>query len=460
MGLRAGGASWACPAYPCAVRMLRSIAGTLIAVGVLTGGVALAQTDEDPIVVIEVGGPMDQRLIDFVVGAIDSEDAHAFVLKIDSPGVSSGDIQELYDALVRAPVPVISWIGPSPAVAFGGSAYLANHSDVRSAAPGSSVGYLEPAVQTGGVEPATTVPSPDPEGFDEAVDALASDIVVVGESIPTVPGFVDRLDPALGQLIVSLDGTTIQRGDATFALSTARIESIDGQDVLVPDRPVRFVAPGILDRFLRLGASPETAFLFLVVGLAFAVFEFYAAGSGLMAFVAALALTVSGYGLATLPIRWPAVAMVLGGIAVMVWGFVLNRVDWRAFLGVVMVLIGGFTFTTTGPAYPPAAWMVIMATAAATVFIWYSLTTVVRARFATPTVGREELLGKRCLVVDTLDPVGVVAVDGARWRATADRGIEITAGAAGEIVGVTGLVLEIDPVVPRPPRSEGSARNS
>lgn len=101
--------------------------------------------------------------------------------------------------------------------------------------------------------------------------------------------------------------------------------------------------------------------------------------------------------------------------------------------------------------------MVIVATAAASVFIWYSLTTVVRARFATPTVGREELLGRRCLVVDTLDPLGVVAVDGARWRATADRGVEITAGAPGEIVGVTGLLLEIDPVVPRPRKTEGSS---
>ncbi|HSJ70483.1 MAG TPA: NfeD family protein [Acidimicrobiia bacterium] len=439
--------------------MLRSTAGALIALGALTGGVALAQADQDPIVVIEVGGPMDQRLIDFVVGAIGSEDAHAFVLKVDSPGVSSGEIQELYDALVSAPAPIITWIGPSPAVAFGGSAYLANHSDIRSAAPGSSIGFLEPAVHRGSVAPVTTVPGPDPQAFDETVAELASNVVVVGESTSTLPGFVDRLDPALGQLIVSLDGATIHRGDVTFELSTARVEVIDGQDVLVPDRQVRFVGPGLLDRFLRLGASPETAFLFLVVGLAFAVFEFYAAGSGLMAFVASLALVVSGYGLATLPMRWPAVALVLGGIAVMVWGFVLNRVDWRAGLGVALLLTGGFTFTTTGPAYPPAWWMVIVATVAATVFIWYSLTTVVRARFATPTVGREELLGKRCLVVDTLDPLGVVAVDGARWRATADRGIEITAGAPGEIVGVTGLLLEIDPVVPRPRRSEDSAGN-
>ena len=81
---------------------------------------------------------------------------------------------------------------------------------------------------------------------------------------------------------------------------------------------------------------------------------------------------------------------------------------------------------------------------------------MVRGRFATPTVGREELLGQRCLVVETLDPLGVVTVDGARWQATADRGVEIRAGAPAEIVGITGLLLEVDPVAitPRAAREE------
>jgi membrane-bound serine protease (ClpP class) len=91
--------------------------------------------------------------------------------------------------------------------------------------------------------------------------------------------------------------------------------------------------------------------------------------------------------------------------------------------------------------------MIILAIAASVAFIWYSLTAVVRGRFATPTVGREELLGRRCLAVSDLDPEGVVIIDGARWSATADRGVMIGSGAAVEIVGLTGLVLEVDPVV-------------
>ena len=56
------------------------------------------------------------------------------------------------------------------------------------------------------------------------------------------------------------------------------------------------------------------------------------------------------------------------------------------------------------------------------------------------------MLGRRCLAVSNLDPEGVVMIDGARWSATADRGVTIGSGAAVQIVGLTGLVLEVDPV--------------
>jgi membrane-bound serine protease (ClpP class) len=90
--------------------------------------------------------------------------------------------------------------------------------------------------------------------------------------------------------------------------------------------------------------------------------------------------------------------------------------------------------------------LVVVASAASIGFVWYTLTTVVRGRFATPTVGRENLLGRRCVAVDDLDPIGVVLLDGSRWRATADRGVTITPGAPVEVVGITGLLLEVDPI--------------
>lgn len=436
--------------YPRPVRFVRLLTVLLIAVGVVLSGVSFAQTSgDDPVVVIEVGDPLDQRSIDYVTQAIDTEQAHVFILKIDSPGVSSGDLTVLFEAVANAGAPVVAWVGPSPAVAFGGAAYLVNQSDVRTAAPGAEIGYLVPAVHRGEAQPPSVRAGGDPERFAGVVDELEDTKRTVTPQDPTIYGFVDRLEPALGQLIVSLDGKIVTRGDSTFELSTARPETIDGQEVLVSSRPVKFVKAGLLDRFLRLGARPETAFLFLLFGVAFAVFEFYAAGAGLMAFVASLSIILAGYGLATLPIWWPALGMILVGLVLLIWGFVQNRTDWRAVVGTVLLLIAGFTFTTTRPQYPPVTWMILLAVAGSVVFIWYALTTVVRGRFATPTVGREELYGQRGVAVGDLDPLGVVMLDGARWRATADRGVVLAAGSPVEVVGITGLLLEVEPLTGR-----------
>lgn len=433
-------------AYPRCMRLFVFAVLALVFAG-LSVESADAGTTDGPIVVIEVGDPMDQRSIDYVVDAITTEHAHIYILKIDSPGVSSGDLDGLYRSVAEASAPVVSWIGPNPSVAYGGVAYLANHADIRSAAPGAIVGYLEPAVQRGSSETPSVQAGDDPEVFFAEVEELENSVVVATIDDPVITGFVDRVDPALGQLIVSLDGVTVVRGGLTWELSTARPEIVDGQEVIVATRTVKFIKPGLSDRFLRLAARPETTFLFLLIGLSFAVFEFYAAGRGLMAGVASISLLLAGYGLATLPMWWPAVGIVLLGFGFLVWGFAQNRVDWRAVLGVILLLVGGFTFTTSRPAYPPAAWMVLLAMAASVTFVWYSLTTVVRGRFATPTVGREEMLGRRCLAVSDLDPEGVIVIDGARWTATADRGVVVGAGAVVEIVGLTGLVLEVDPVV-------------
>jgi len=396
-----------------------------------------ADPTDDPIVVISISDPMDQLSIDYVIEAIESEPAYLYILRIDSPGVSSGNVAALYEVIESAPAPVVSWIGPFGAVAFGGSAYIANHADIRSGAPGAVVGYLDPVVQRG--SRSRTLPAGTDEMFADTTVELTPD----GELIS---GLVDRLDPALSTLLISLDGTTVTREDQTWELSTARVETVEGEDIVVATHAVKFVGPGLMDRLLRLASRPEATFLFLLIGLAFAVFEFYAAGRGLMAAVASVSILLAGYGAATLPVWWPAVGITTIGLGILVWGLSKNRVDWRAVLGTAMLLVGGFTLTTSRPAYPPAAWMVILAVAASVTFIWYSLTSVVRGRFATPTVGREELLGRRCLAVSDLDPGGVVLIDGARWSATADRGVMIGSGAAVQIVGLTGLVLEVDPV--------------
>lgn len=394
-------------------------------------------------VVVEVRDPLDQRVVDGLLRVLATEDASVFVLWIDSPGMSSGDPGPLFDAVAASPVPVVVWVGPGEAVAHGAPAELLQVAHLGTAAPGARVGYLEPTVVRGDASP------PDPRGdrapavVESTRRQLATTEVVVDEPIP---GYVDEVVPTVGQLVVNLDGRRFTvAGSEDVVVETAETRETDAGTVLVPSVEVRFLKADLYDRFLRLAARPETAFLFLVVGLAAAVFEFYAAGVGVTAAVAVLALFLAGYGMATLPVRPLAVSAVVVGSWLYVWEFQRGTLGWRSVLGTAALLYGGLAFTTARPQFGPSPVMVVAVVVGAALFYGFALTTIVRSRFSTRTIGREGLLGRLGVAETDLTPDGVVVVDGARWRARAPRTAAIRRGDEVAVVAVEGIVLQVEP---------------
>jgi membrane-bound serine protease (ClpP class) len=77
---------------------------------------------------------------------------------------------------------------------------------------------------------------------------------------------------------------------------------------------------------------------------------------------------------------------------------------------------------------------------------------MVRTRFATPTIGREWMVGEPGEAVVDIDPEGVVLVRGAKWRARTNRATPVDAGAAVKVVAIDGVTLEVEP-------ADGGARD-
>jgi membrane-bound serine protease (ClpP class) len=297
--------------------MRRLVTLALFAVAVLASVPAFAHEGHEhgpgAVVVVEVEGPLDQRVLDFVAGEVEAPDGQVVVLRIDSPGVASGDVGPVFDAIKAAPAPVVAWVGPQGAVAHGGVAQLLDAVDYAGAAPGVHIGYTLPTVsaETSGPEFMTSA----------SLAALAASRVEI-EATGVPPEFIDLVTPSIGQFIAALDGLEI---DGVVLETADQTTLVDGSVVTVPSVDVRFVKPGLFTRFLRLSIRPEATFFFLVAGLTLAAFEFYAAGVGVTAAVAALSLFLSGYGLAVLPVRWWAVAASLVGLFLYTWDFQRNR---------------------------------------------------------------------------------------------------------------------------------------
>ena len=71
--------------------------------------------------------------------------------------------------------------------------------------------------------------------------------------------------------------------------------------------------------------------------------------------------------------------------------------------------------------------------------------TMIRTRFATPTIGREWMIGEMGEATADIDPDGVVRVRGALWRARTNRATPLRVGDAVRVVDIDGPVLEVEP---------------
>ena len=400
----------------------------------------VAQTTVPPVDVVEVSGPIDRTLVHYVEGAILDSDAQLVILSVNAPAAIDGDVVGLLDLIADPPVPVAVWVGPAPATVRGGAAQMLLAARIKGAAPQVRIGDLLPTV-AGTADDADAVRIRFP-GVAESlfVDAETS---VAGDPID---GVVDIVSPSIGQFIVGLHGAVVEVRDTSVTLDTATTElDDDGVEVTVPAAEVRFSKPGVLTRALRVAIHPEAAFFFLIAGLALAAFEFYSAGPGVAAATGLLTLLLAGYGMAVLPIRWWAIALTLGGLLLYTVEFQRNDLGWKSLVGTGFLVSGGLWFIDGSGQLTPVWWAVLLAVATGAFFFAVALTTVVRARFSTLTIGREGLIGRTGIAVSAFEPDGVVDVNGARWRATTYRASGLEVGSEIRVVAVEGIVLDVEP---------------
>lgn len=390
-----------------------------------------------PVVVADVRGPLDQRGLDFLTDVVSDEAAQLIVLKLDNPGIASGNPDDLYAAIEKSATPVVAWVGPDGATAFGGAARLLQIVAVAGAAPGARIGYFSPEVAG---RRFTNVTGDETWGLGDRAVTI-SDTKTLDQ--------VTIVEPTIGQFIADLDGMTVTTSAGDVVLETAmEVTFEDGTVATVSSVDVRFLKPTLLTRFLRLGVRPDAAFFFLMAGLAAAAFEFYAAGAGVAAAVAVLALFLAGYGFATLPMNWPAAIGAVLGIGLYTWDFQRQDLRWRSVAGSILMVWGGLAFTTGRPQFGTSLWAVALTVVAVMLFYLFAMTTIVRSRFGTPTIGRQHLVGRRGVAASALQPDGVVMVDGAKWRARAHRASGIEPGSPIEVLSVAGITLEVAPQEP------------
>jgi membrane-bound serine protease (ClpP class) len=401
--------------------------------------------------VVQVEGLLDPANESMLRGAIHDAErigSTLLVVQLDSPGAVSVDPVSLAREIRRSTVPIAVWVGPSGARAHGGAAVVAEAAPLLSLASNAHIGPLRPLrLDHVGAKPVVPLPL-DPARARAARRALTTHRLSAAAAKRA--GAIDRIDPVLRSLLQGVDGMTIQTVAGPRTLHTIAIDPRSGAKVLNQD--LRFRKLSLGGQLQHTLNAPWVAYFLFVAGGALIVFEFFTISIGLAGLTGALAIVGASYGFSHLPVRWWAIALlILSLIAFSVDVQAGGLGPWTV-IALVSLVTGSIWLYGGSPQLRPAWWTILLVCLGVALFMIGAMTAMLRSRFATPTVGREGMVGELGVAEVPVAPDGVVRIRDALWRARTNRATPVRAGATVRVVAVEGLLLEVEP-------EEGGARD-
>lgn len=417
-----------------AVRVLAFVLASVAFTSLVADSAAAIPVESPPrlVNVIEVSGFLDPAVRDFIVRSVDDAvrtKAQVLVIQLNSRGslLSQKELDALESRLrEETRVPIAVWVGGGAAPrAYGGAARIVAAADVVGLARLAKVGK--------------STPSADPN------DPLLGPVMNFTEAKAAKVFTIDA--PVLPEFVGQLDGKTINGR----LLDTAKdaVEK-DGRQIKEL-RGVRFAKMNVLERLFHIGSNQTVAYFLFVIALALFVFEFFTGGIGIAAGVGIGAFLLAVTGLGVLPTRPIGIALLF----LAMFGFAIDIQAgtprfWTG-IGTISFVAGSVLLFANGIRVP---WFAIgLVTVMVVLFMVNGMPTMVRTRFATPTIGRESMIGEIGVAAGAVNPDGVVTVLGAPWRARTNRATPISTGESVRVVGIDGLLLEVEPL-------EGAAKDA
>ena len=313
------------------------------ALGGLAAVASARQSDATIVEVIAVQGAIDRPLLGYLEQKLDAAEAEGavVVLQLNTAGTMNEDGVALADRVANLDVPTIAWIGPAPSRASGAGLLLMYASSIAAVYPGSQTGPLEPidlahpderpadlpATIAGWLEahgrPAVDLDRPDvpltaQQALDEGIASIAA---------PSVTDLLDQVDE---HSVVTAAGSTILHTHVATTEAEAEAGTVE----------IRFNNLGPVKRIAHGVSSPSMIYFLVVIGVAALAFELTQPGFGFAGFSGVGLVALALYGLTVVPVDWLGLALLLGGIALLIVDVRIRRLSVLTYAGVVAFGVG------------------------------------------------------------------------------------------------------------------------
>jgi membrane-bound serine protease (ClpP class) len=405
--------------------------------------------DLAPVDVVEVNGLIDEIVVRDIEQAIEraeSSSSQAVILQVNSLGgvVSKARMEALFNKIIDSKIPIAVWVGPTTARAYGSAAQLLAVADVSAMADGTRIGKTGKLLTTNAGE----VSFGDASATLRTTTVNSKDAKRLGALKLTTD---DEGVPVLRNMLLAMNGLSIK---GRVLQTVVEVKSESGDELIREAATTRFFKLGLIERLLHTAASPPVTFLLVIIGLALLIFEFFTAGIGIAGVVGAVCVVLGSHGLATLPLRGASLLVIILAMLLLSVDVQVGIPRFFTGAGLILLALGSLTlFRSSDGGEIRLSWLTfISGMIAISLAFVVGMPSMVRTRFATPTIGREWMIGSTGRAVGTINPLGIVRIHDAQWRARTNRATPIQDGQELRVAAIDGVTLEVEPL-------EGAARD-
>ncbi len=418
----------------------------LFCAGILPAYGASAQTPR--VVVLHLDDTIQPISADYLKRGVD-EAAHihaaALLVELNTPGGLLDSMRAMVGNILQSPVPVIVYVAPAGARAGSAGFFIMESADLAAMAPGTEAGAAHPVVEMGSISDTMKE-----KILNDALAFLRSYVSVRGRDVDAAQEavrhsksytanealqlhLIDVVAPNESTLLDEIDGRTVKRfSGSTDVLHTRGATLVD-------------VDPTIREQIMDRLMDPNLAVLILLSGALLIYLEFNTPGTIIPGALGTLLVLLALFSLNLLPVRYTALALIVGALILMVLEAKFPSHGILAIAGTAALILGTLTLV----AGPIPEMRVQVATAVATGLAFGLITTFLvriawRARRNKVMIGPEALVGAIGVAQQEIAPQGQILVHGELWLAESDT--PIAAGDHVRVRAVHGLTLLVEVV--------------
>jgi membrane-bound serine protease (ClpP class) len=400
--------------------------------------------------VCELEGIIEPSIANYIEQCLDRarDSGYGLIIIMDTPGGLETSMRDIITKMLNVDIPVVVFVYPVGARAASAGVFISFASDIAVMGPSTNIGAAHP-VNLGGEQEVSedlmekvtndsvsyikNLAQARGRNDQWAEEAVRESVSITAEEALEL-GVIDYIAEDLDELLVKIDGKTLEKLGKTYAIKSAGITPSE-------------INMNFITRFLHIISNPNIAYILMSLGTLGIIYEFSQPGLGISGAIGALLLILGLYALSVLPINYAGLGLIILAIVLFVVDILLALGGIPSIAGVISLIIGSFLLINTDAPYLRVATSLIVSVAVVVSgFLFIVVRAVYKAHRAKPVTGMEGIMDGTAVVSNPLKPEGQVKISGEIWSAVSDTGKNIKKGKKVRIKSIEGLVLTVEEI--------------